>query len=65
MITKLNLYMNAGIKEYWTVNCENREITIYAFEDSNIKQNKTFLTGMTCRSFIFEGLELKLDGLFL
>ncbi len=65
LITKLNLYMNSGVSEYWIVNCGNGEITIYKFEDKNIKDNKTFITGMTCKSFIFEGLEINTDGLFM
>jgi prevent-host-death family protein len=65
MVTKLNLYMCSGVKEYWIVNCENKEISIFRFEDENIIENKTFLAGMVCKSFIFSGLQVDMDGLFL
>ena len=65
LITKLNLYMTSGIQEYWIVNCDSREITVYRFEDNNIGDNKTYVNGMACKSFIFKGLEIKTGGLFM
>lgn len=64
MVTKLNLYMQSGVKEYWVVNPMNKEISIYKFEDKDIKDSKTSTIGMTCRSFIFEGLEIKPENIF-
>jgi prevent-host-death family protein len=65
MITKLNLYMCSGVKEYWIVDPDIREVSIYLFEDCNIKAHKTFLSDMTCKSFLFDSLELKLDRVFM
>lgn len=65
MVTKLNLYMCSGVREYWIVNCENREIAIFRFKEENIIENRTFLTGMVCQSFIFDGLQVNMQGLFL
>jgi prevent-host-death family protein len=65
MVTKLNLYMCSGVKEYWIVNCESREIAVFHFEEGNILENKTFLAGMVCQSFIFSGLQVNMEGLFL
>ncbi len=65
IITKLNLYMLSGICEYWIADPDNREIAVYLFEDKNIKDKKTYLSGMVCESFVFKGLQVKLDGLFM
>ncbi|TFJ94578.1 Uma2 family endonuclease [Lentibacillus salicampi] len=36
LITKLNLYMNYGVKEYWVVNPMLNAITVYALDDENM-----------------------------
>lgn len=64
MVVKMNLYMQSGVHEYWIVNPMNREISIFMFEDKSIKDSKTCVVGMTCESFIFKGLEIKLDTIF-
>jgi prevent-host-death family protein len=65
ILTKLNLYMSSGICEYWIADPINREISVYLFEDKTIKDKKTYLSGMVCESFVFKGLKVKLDGLFM
>jgi len=65
ILTKLNLYMSSGISEYWIADPINREISVYLFEDKTIKDKKTYLSGMVCESFVFKGLKVKLDGLFM
>ncbi len=65
LITKLNLYMCAGVLEYWIVNPKNKEITIYLFEDKNIKDHRTYTAGMTCSSYLFEGLKVVLEDIFM
>ena len=64
MLLKLNLYMQSGVQEYWTVNPLNKEISIYLFENKDMKDSKACIMGMTCKSFIFEGLEVKLENIF-
>lgn len=64
MLVKLNLYMHSGVREYWIVNPMNREISIYVFEDKDIKDSKVCVAGMMCESFIFKGLGIKLDTVF-
>ncbi len=64
MLLKLNLYMQSGVKEYWVVNPINKEITVYMFENKDIKDHKNCVMGMACKSFIFEGLEIKLENVF-
>lgn len=33
-IRKLNLYANAGVREYWIVNPQNRTVLVYFFEET-------------------------------
>lgn len=65
ILTKLNLYMCSGICEYWIADPINREISVYLFKDKNLEDKKTYLSGMTCKSFVFKGLQVKLNGLFM
>ncbi len=64
MLLKLNLYMQSGVQEYWVVNPLNKEISVYFFVDKDIKDSRNCIMGMTCNSFIFEGLEVKLENIF-
>ena len=36
-LNKLNLYMNAGVKEYWIVNPMNRFVYVYFLEEDKFK----------------------------
>ena len=49
---------------YW-IAILSTEISVYLFEDKTIKDKKTYLSGMVCESFVFKGLKVKLDGLFM
>lgn len=33
LIIKLNKYMNAGVREYWILDCENKQLKVYDFEN--------------------------------
>ena len=33
-IRKLNLYANAGVREYWIINPQNRTVLVYFFEEA-------------------------------
>lgn len=35
MVTKLNKYMNAGVREYWMVDPDKRNVIVYDFEHDN------------------------------
>ncbi len=41
-LTKLNLYKNAGVREYWIVNPLNNTITLYYFENELWAEPHTF-----------------------
>lgn len=38
-ITKLNLYNNAGVREYWIVDTDNNKIVVYNMADGNFMIN--------------------------
>lgn len=68
MIKKLDLYMQTGVKEYWLVDTEKREILLYSFGkragDNDISDFIAFKENEAVRSKVFEGLELKLEDIF-
>ena len=35
MVIKLNKYMNAGVREYWMVDPDKRNVIVYDFEHDN------------------------------
>ena len=64
IIKKLDLYMCAGIIEYWIVNPSNIEIAVYFFENGEILKNVTFKEGECLESYFFEGFRIKLQDIF-
>lgn len=64
MIKKLDLYMSSGVNEYWIVNPDNKEVTVYLFEDKNISNNATYKNTESVQSFIFEGLSAEIRKIF-
>lgn len=65
MLTKLNLYMKTGIREFWLVDTQKRAIYIYNFENKTIIDYTSFLNNDLVKSTVFEGLEIKLQDVFL
>jgi prevent-host-death family protein len=64
LIKKLDLYMSCGVSEYWIVNPDNREITVYLFEDLNISNSSTYKNNEAAQSFIFTGLSAEIRRIF-
>jgi prevent-host-death family protein len=64
LIKKLDLYMSCGVNEYWIVNPENMEVTVYHFEENNISRSSTFKNGEVATSFVFEGLRAEVSRVF-
>ena len=52
-ITKLSLYMNAGVREYWIVDPIAKEIIVYFFEDTYIPEHYSLNDKVKVR--IYEG----------
>ena len=53
LITKLNLYLNYGVQEYWIVNPMLNSITVYSLNDESMYEQHDMKTGM---EFYFEFL---------
>ena len=64
MLKKLNLYLHAGVKEYWIVNSARREIYVYCFAEQDIQEYLVFQGSQTVYSLTFEGLAVPLEQLF-
>jgi Uma2 family endonuclease len=66
LITKLNLYMNYGVREYWIINPMLKTITVYSlnnegmYEQFDMKTEKGKIT-----SKFLEGLKVELETLFV
>lgn len=64
MITKLNLYMNYGVKEYWIVDPLEKHVMVYS-TDSNLQlQFKLVQLGETVVSTIIKELKINTQELF-
>jgi prevent-host-death family protein len=64
LIKKLDLYMSCGVSEYWIVNPDNKEVTVYLFEDLNISNSATYKNSEAAQSFIFTGLSAEIRRIF-
>ncbi|SHN57908.1 type II toxin-antitoxin system prevent-host-death family antitoxin [Desulfitobacterium chlororespirans] len=65
MVTKLNLYMKSGVREYWIVDLAERSITHYAFSgERDIERLIILREDDIVRSPLFPGLEIRLPDLF-
>ena len=64
MIKKLDLFMKAGVREYWLVDIQKRYIHAYSFEGYSIKDYYAYVGNGTVRSGVFEGLEVVLGEVF-
>ena len=64
MVKKLDLYMQTGVKEYWMVDPDKKELSIYNFEKHDIEDNNTYTGDMVVKSKVFNGLEFRLVDIF-
>lgn len=69
MIRKLDLYLQTGVREYWMVDTEKKEVMLYSFEKNkgeyNINNYETYKGSDVIKSMAFSGLEIGLDELFM
>jgi len=60
---KLELYREAGIREYWVIDPENKTLTVYYFQaDSSI--TKTYKSTDTVSVDVLPGLDIPLEQVF-
>jgi Uma2 family endonuclease len=64
MLKKLNLYLHAGIEEYWIVNPMRKEVYYYHFAEQDIKDYRVYKDNDTIQSIIFNGLTIPLKKIF-
>ncbi|ETI68766.1 type II toxin-antitoxin system Phd/YefM family antitoxin [Neobacillus vireti] len=64
LIKKLDLYMSCGVGEYWIVNPDNKEVTVYFFENQNFSKNATYKNNEAAQSYLFEGLSAEIGRIF-
>lgn len=65
-LKKMNLYMKAGIQEYWMVYPVDKIIAIYQFENGKIikVQSYEMEDGEKAESFVFQGLSIDMERVF-
>lgn len=64
MLKKLELYMQTGVKEYWMVDPDKKEVSVYNFEKHDIADRETYIGDMVVKSKAFKGLEVGLTDIF-
>ncbi len=65
LVTKLNLYMKFGVKEYWIVNPMLNSITVYVLNEEGMYEQFDIKTGSgTLASKRFDGFEVDLEYVF-
>jgi Uma2 family endonuclease len=64
-VTKMDLYMRSGIKEYWIISPEKKQVYLYNFEDKMLKEDPViFKDKEILKSNIFEEFEINLEDIF-
>ncbi len=64
MLKKLDLYLQAGIREYWLVDPDARQIMVYWFEGDDIKECRVADGSKTIDSMLFPGLTIDAAKVF-
>lgn len=64
MLKKLNLYLHAGIEEYWIVNPLRKEVYYYRFAEQDIKDYRVYKDVETIQSIVFDRMEIPLKNIF-
>ncbi|HEX3043712.1 MAG TPA: type II toxin-antitoxin system prevent-host-death family antitoxin [Bacillota bacterium] len=65
MVTKLNLYMKSGVREYWIIDLENKGIIQYSFSpERDLDSLQNLREEDTIHSSVFEGLTIPLSDIF-
>ena len=62
--TKFNLYLEAGVKEYWLIDPQERMILIYTLNNNDYFGSRPFVEGMKIKSQLFPDLDIDVDDVF-
>lgn len=64
-VTKMDLYMRFGVKEYWIISPDKKQVYVYNFENNILKSEPlTIRENELLKSNIFDGLEIDLSKIF-
>jgi len=61
LMKKLNLYVNSNIPEYWVVDPDAKDITLYEIIDRKITRRSCNKFGETCSSYKFTDMKVCVD----
>jgi prevent-host-death family protein len=64
MLKKLDLFMQTDVREYWIVDPDKKEVSVYSFEKHDIADHDTYIGDMIVKSKVFIGLEVRLADIF-
>ena len=62
--TKFNLYLEAGVLEYWIVNPIERMVLIYTLKNGEYIGSKPFVEGEILKSSLFPDLKIDVEDIF-
>jgi Uma2 family endonuclease len=62
--TKFNLYLEAGVLEYWIVNPTERMVLIYTLKNDEFIGSKPFVEGEMLKSSLFPDLKINVEDIF-
>jgi prevent-host-death family protein len=65
LVKKTELYLQTGVREYWTIDPEGITICQYVFSDKDIADYRVYIGDSVIQSACFPGLEVRLNELFL
>ena len=64
LLKKLNLYMTGGVQEYWVVDPNNKQLSIYTFAEQDIQEHLIFKAPEKACSITFPDLVIDLERVF-
>ena len=64
LVTKLNVYLEGGINEYWIIDPQKKQVLQYYFADKQDCQLVVYRYQDILKSFHFEGLEIDVSEIF-
>ena len=64
MNKKFELFRMTGVREYWMVDVDKKEICVYVFDGNSVVDYKVFTNVETAESSVFDGLKVSLQLAF-
>jgi len=63
-VIKRKLYSKYGVKEYWLVDLEKKEIEVMGLKESGLETVKIYKRTDILESLVLKGIKIKLDDIF-